>query len=333
MPILWNFIEIAWTVVLPVMLLVGLGFTLQKKLGLDMPTMVRLNFYCVAPGIVFFAVVNSQLSGADVGRVVGFSLVAMCVWAGLTYTVAKLRGVPADQRRAMLMTSIFYNSGNYGLPVQELAFRDHKPFGSADATGLQVFVLITQNVTTFSLGVLLANGRPADGQWRKALLTVLRFPPIYALSAGLLTVAGRHLLGEHAAGTAKVLEPFWDTAVIIKNGFIVVALVTLGAQMAMVERGHGRAHVSTTIALRLIAGPVVGFTLLKLLGWTGPVAQVLLISTAMPTAVNCLLLCMEFDNHPAFVARSVFYSTLLSPITITLTILLAQSGTFGPAGG
>lgn len=332
MHLIADMLHIAWTIVLPVMLLVGLGFTLQKKLGLDMPTMVRLNFYCVAPGIVFFAVVNSQLSGADVGRVVGFTLLAMCIWSGLTYTVAKLRGVPADQRRAMLMTSIFYNSGNYGLPVQELAFRA-TPFGASGATGLQVFVLIVQNVTTFSFGVLLAAGKPADGQWRKTLLQIARFPPIYALTAGLMTIFARHLFGEHAPATARTLRPFWDTVVFAKSGFIVVALVTLGAQLAVVERGDGKGPVALSVLLRLVAGPVVGFTLLKMLGWTGPVAQVLLISTAMPTAVNCLLLCMEFDNHPAFVARSVFYSTLLSPITVTLTILLAHGGSFGSAGG
>ena len=129
-----------------------------------------------------------------------------------------------------------------------------------------------------------------------------------------------------------MIQPVWEAITYAKNGFVVIALVTLGAQLAVVERGEGKGPVTTSVLLRLVAGPVVGFILLKLLGWTGPIAQVLLISTAMPTAVNCMLLCMEFDNHPSYVARSVFYSTLLSPITVTLTILLAQSGTFTSAG-
>jgi len=328
-----DMLRIAWFIVLPVMLLIGLGFLIQKRLGLHMPTMVRLNFYVVVPGIVYFAVVSSELSGGDVGKVVGFTLGMVAVMAGLTYTVARLRGVPPDQTRAMLMTSMFYNSGNFGLPVQELAFRHALPFGSAGATALQVFVLIVQNLVTFSLGVLLATGRPADGQWRRTLLQIMRFPPIYAITAALITIFVRHLLGEYAGDAAEYLHPFWDAAVFAKNGFIVVALVTLGAQLAVVERGDGHGPVKLSVAMRLVAGPVVGFILLRLLGWTGPVAQVLLISTAMPTAVNCMLICMEFDNHPAFVARSVFYSTLLSPITVTLTILLAHGGAFGPAGG
>lgn len=330
--ILADILHIAWFIVLPVMLLVGLGFVVQKKLGLDMPTLVRLNFYVVVPGMVYFAVVNSELTSRDVGKVVGFTLVAMCVWGLLAYTAAKLRGVPLDQRRAMLMTSLFYNSGNYGLPVQELAFRN-TPFGSAGATGLQVFVLIVQNITSFTLGILIVTGKPSSGRWRENLAHIVRFPPIYALTAALVTISIRRLLGESGADVAEKLQPFWDTVGFAKDGFIVVALVTLGAQLAVVERGEGKGPVATSVLLRLVAGPVVGFTLLKLLGWTGPIAQVLLISTAMPTAVNCLLLCMEFDNHPAYVARCVFYSTLLSPITVTLTILLANSGTLDPTGG
>jgi hypothetical protein len=33
---------------------------------------------------------------------------------------------------------------------------------------------------------------------------------------------------------------------------------------------------------------------------------------------------MEFENHPDYAARAVFYSTLLSPVTVTLVIFLAR---------
>jgi len=52
----------------------------------------------------------------------------------------------------------------------------------------------------------------------------------------------------------------------------------------------------------------------------------LLIGTAVPSAVNCALLCVQFDNHPNYAARAVLYSTLLSPLTVTGVILFAQGG-------
>jgi predicted permease len=47
-------------------------------------------------------------------------------------------------------------------------------------------------------------------------------------------------------------------------------------------------------------------------------------TTTAPTAVNCALLCLQFQNHPDFAARAVFYSTLVSPITVTGIIFLVQ---------
>lgn len=320
-----QFGEIAYFIVLPVMLLMGVGFVIQRRLGLDMPTLARLNFYLVVPGMVYFAIVSSTLDAGDVGVAVGFSLLAMTACGLLAWGVAAARGVPMDRRRAMVMSTIFYNSGNYGLPLQELAFR---PLNySAEATAIQVFVMIVQNFTSFTFGVVLAAGQLREGQWKKNLLHVLKFPPIYALAAAVLTILLRNALtADEAGGAAAWLRPFWDVVLYAKGGFIAVALTTLGAQLALVKRGDTSYPVASTVLIRLVGGPVIGLLLIWGLGIEGLIAQVLLISTAMPSSVNCLLLCIEFDNHPDFVARAVFHSTLLSPLTVTLTILLAQSG-------
>lgn len=317
--------EIAYFIVLPILLLMGVGFVIQRALGLDLPTMTRLNFHLVVPAMVYFALASSTLSPWEAFVAVGFSLLAMAVWAAVAYAVAAMRGIPTDQRRAMVMTSIFYNSGNYGLPLQELAFR--RVGLSEPAAAIQVFVILVQNFTSFTLGVLLAAGGVSKGQWKRNLMHIVKFPSVWALLAALVTIAIRETISDSAAGYASVaLQPFWDVVVFAKGGFVAVALVTLGAQLAVVKRGGTYYPVTTSVVLRLLGGPAIGFVLIKLLGLEGLIAQVLLISTAMPTSVNCLLLCIQFENHPDFVARSVFYSTLLSPFTATLTILLAQSG-------
>ncbi|MEX0653392.1 MAG: AEC family transporter [Phycisphaeraceae bacterium] len=317
---------IAYAVVLPLLLMIGIGFAVQRMLGLDMPTLTRLNFYLVVPGMVYFALVASEVSWRDVGVVMGFSLLAMATWAGVTLLVAALRGVPRDQRNAMLMSTIFYNAGNYGLPLQELAFRPAGRAASEQAMSLQVFVMLVQNITGFTLGVLLAAGQFRDGMWKRNLLHIVKFPPIYALAAAMVTIGVRHALGDRAGEVGEALRPFWETVLYVKDGFVVVALATLGAQLATVTRRGVYYPVTTTVLLRLLAAPTIGFALIWLLGIEGFTSQVLLISTATPTSVNCLLLCLQFDNHPDYVARNVFYSTVLSPVTVTLVILLSQSG-------
>ena len=316
--------QIFYHIVLPILLLAAVGYLLQKRLGLDMPTLTRLNFYFVVPGLIYFSLLTSKLKGADIGTVIAFSTAMLAAVAAVSYAAARIRRVPLDQRRAMLMTTMFYNSGNYGLPLQDLAFRS-AGLGNA-AQSLQVFVIIVQNLTGFTLGVLLAAGGRGKEKLKRNLLHIAKFPPIYALAAALVTLQVRSWLGDDARRVGRALGPFWQVVVYVRGGFIAVAVATLGAQLGLLRRSDNRYPVGLSVFLRLLVGPALGLAMIYAFGLRGFLAQVLLIGTATPTAVNCMLLCLEFDNHPDYAARAVFYSTLLSPVTVTLVIFLAQSG-------
>jgi hypothetical protein len=304
-----------------------------------MPTLTRLNFYFVIPAMVYGALVTSPLTGAQIGAVVLFSLLALVLQFVLTVLSAVVFGVPKDLRRALIMTTIFNNSGNYGFPMQDLAFRG--PLSSTGANpasppeavplnlqamSLQVFVVIVQNISGFTLGVVLAAGGREGRHWRSIVREIARFPAIYVLMAALLTIQVRDWLGDDAPRVAEALRPFWIVIEYMRGAFIAVALCTLGAQLAVVRPAHRDYPVRLSVLLRLLAGPAAGLGLIYLLGLHGFLAQVLLLSTATPTAVNCALLCLEFDNHPDYAANAVFFSTLLSPLTVTLVIFLARGG-------
>jgi len=55
-------------------------------------------------------------------------------------------------------------------------------------------------------------------------------------------------------------------------------------------------------------------------GFTGVIAQVLIIGAAAPTAVNSVLLALEFKGDAGYASETVFLTTLLCLITVTLTI-------------
>ena len=324
--------EIFYTIVLPILLLAGVGWVIQRTLGLDMPTMTRLNFYFLMPGMAYFSIVTSPISGDDVLRVALFTVCMIAASGALTLIVALARGVPREHRNTMLMTTMFYNSGNYGLPLQKLAFRDPSDApgtgaGRGDeAFSLQIFVMLTQNIVNFTLGITLAATGRNKVHWKRNLMHILKFPPIYALTAGLLTLWIRSRFADASPSLARALAPFWTAITYLKGAFIAVALGTLGAQLALVRRAVHDFPVKTSVFLKLLIAPCIGVALTFLLGLDGFIAQVLIISTSMPTAVNVMLLCLEFDNNPDYAARAVFYATLLSPVTVTLTVFLTRSG-------
>jgi len=325
--------HIFYVIVLPLLLLVGVGYLLQRALGFDMLTLRRLNFYFVIPGVIYYSLVQSHLRMAEVVVVVAFALSLQLVLGTITWLLAVVRGVPGDQRNAMVMTTIYYNSGNFGLPLQDLAFRAVGE--SIFAMAQQVLVMATQNFTNFTFGIILAAGGRGRQTLRQNFGNMVRLPPVWVLLAAIVTIALRDALaGNEFVSTA--IRPFWQTLLYVKDAFIGVALLTLGAQLAYVRPKPAASSegdpavackypVAWSVALRLLAGPAVAVGLIYAFGLTGLLAQVMLISSASPTAVNCMLLCLEFDNHPDFAARAVLYSTLLAPVTVTLVVFIAQA--------
>ena len=316
---------IFYNVVGPILLLAAIGWVLQRRFGLHMDTLRRLCFHFVIPPMTYYSLLTTPLTLSDAAIIVAFCLASLAALAALTYVVARLRRVPRDVVGVMMMTTFLHNSGNYGLPLQRLAFRDAAR-GEA-AMAYQVVVMVTQSFLTFTVGVLTVSAGRADRHWRQNLMHIAKFPPLYGLAAALATMAVRQWLAPPQLVTAeRAMAPFWDVIVYIKDAFVPIALLTLGAQLGVVGGARRDYPVTASVLLRLLAGPAIGLGVIHLMGLGGFLAQVLLISSSTPTAVNCLLLCLEFDNHPDYAARAVFYSTLLSPITVTLAIFLAQSG-------
>ena len=75
----------------------------------------------------------------------------------------------------------------------------------------------------------------------------------------------------------------------------------------------------------MLGGPLLAFGLVKLFGFTGETARVMVLSASFPTAVNTALVAHEMGADHHFAAATVFWSTVFSMITVTLLIALLRS--------
>lgn len=289
----------------PVLLMVACGYAVEKRFNLDIITLTKLNFYLFVPSLVFVKLSQTPLALGRIKWVALFTLCIVVLLLVLGLLLSRLLGFTRSLSRAFTLSLIFYNSGNFGLPVIDLAF----PAGGA---AIQSVVLATQNILMFSLGLFLAsNGRYPVG---KAFLNILRYPAVYAVSLALAV----HQLGW------SVWSPFSVALDHFSQALVPLALVTLGMQLAKVSFGQRMLPVALSSFCRLALGPVLGFGVIRLMGLSGLTAQVLLVSAAVPTAVNTVLLALEFGNEPEYAASAVFLSTLLSALTVTVVIYLAR---------
>ena len=314
---------IFYRVVLPILLVVATGFFVQRILDLDLKTLTNVHFYCIMPVVVFTSLVGSELRGSDVGIIVAFGVIVIAMMGILTYLAALLIRTPSNQRAVVTLSGMMQNSGNFGMPLQRLAFRDA---GLADpALAIQSFLLISQSIMTFTVGISLASGGHRRLQLREQVVQILRLPPLYALVLGLVILGLRRFAVFSSPALLQSLDPLWQAMQMIRGAFIGLALLTLGAQLSAIrtDRDPQAQRVGVAVAMRLLVTPILSYGLIRLAGFDGFLARVLLIGTSNPTAINTLLLCMWFDNSPGYVARAVLYSTLLAPITVTAVIYLA----------
>jgi predicted permease len=298
----WN---VFTQVLLPIFVMFGAGWILDRRCRLDLGSLVKMNLYLFIPSFIFVQIVGSKLTAALALRVVAFTVAIFAGMFVLSALVGRLMRYPRPQTRSLQLSTMFYNSGNYGVPLMALAF---------PATGpvLQVFIIVATNVSTFSVGLLLASSAHRSG-W-KMMLPMLRQVSLWAVACALL-VRAFHLPVQQWRWLWVPLEYF-------STALIGLALVTLGAQISKTERPTHLSRLGWALGLRLLGGPLLACALVGVFGFTGETAKIMILSSSFPTAVNTALIAHEFDADPHFAASAVFCSTLLSMITVTVLITI-----------
>lgn len=303
-------IHIFADVCLPVFVSVGLGWMLDRRFRLHLESMVKLNIYLMVPAFIFTRVMATELSGQESLRIVVFTCAVIALMFVCSLVAGRVFRFTAGQKQALSLATMFYNSGNFGLPLVTLAF------GHA-AAAVQIYVLATMNVATFTVGLFLAQSHgDAPGKHRRALLSVLRQPTLYAVVAGLLC----HGMGwpvQHVTWIWKPLELLSDCLI----GF---ALVTLGVQMSQTKPAPFRAPLWSAMVIRLALAPVVAALLAKAFGFSPQTSASLILAAGAPTAVNTALLAHEFGGDISFATSAVYYSTLFSLLTTTVVLTVLR---------
>ena len=86
-------------------------------------------------------------------------------------------------------------------------------------------------------------------------------------------------------------------------------------------------HATILGMVRVILGPIIGFALINFLNLTGFMAGVLLIQSAMPSAVLTYLVGSMYSEKRAVdnIASVIVSSTLMSFVTIPVVVYLSLS--------
>lgn len=293
--------QVLLDIVAPIFILIGVGFVLSRAIDLDIKTLTRLSFYVLGPGVIFDIILKTSLSTSELLTYGGVYLLYAVVLGAISFAI--IYGlVRRGNRRIMTLGTVFTNNGNYGIPLMLLVYGE---LGVAVNTAN----LLVGAIVLFTVAVIVLSAQP---NLKETVLSVLKVPIIHAVWVALLFRA----LGWVMPPAVDFMTSSFSVA------FIPIALITLGAQLASVKLNDGFAKPLLVAGLRLLGGPAVMAVLAFLLIPAPSIRPILIVSTAVPTAVNTYILAVEYDADPEFASQLVFVSTVLSAITVPVVVAL-----------
>ena len=300
------FLTILNEVTLPIVAVAALGYVTQHWLQFDVVSFNRLQVYVILPCFLLHHLSSTRIPIAQVETTAWFTVVQFLALIAIGWATGALFDVPRSARPVLALSAAFANSGNFGIPVAELAF-------GKDYILHQAVIVSVHSILITSLGVVLVS--PERAGCISSLKTAFRTPMIPAVVCGILLNVFEIPLPKAVATSINVMG----------SAYTPLALFALGAQLAI---GRKRSIMPKTLtlalALRFMIAPAGTWIVVALLEVPPGLAGMLVVGASAPVGVLLAIICAEYESEAGFASNVVFVSTVLSPIFVTSVIFAVR---------
>ena len=282
-------------VLFPVFFVIGVGYYLGKK-DPNFDTTFITNFAgnIGTPAMIFYTITTT---GITLDIFIEYFIYALIIIGGFSLVGLLFLFILKKDVISELPPLILPNTGNMGVPICLFAYGT-AGLGIASAIASVIILL------HFTLGVLLAKKS-------FSLEILVKNVPIYAIIASVIFLYFR-----------------WDVPGYIENTTFLLTYTTIFLVLMSLGIALSRFEVvswtkaSILGAVRVIMGPIIGFSLIKYLDLDGFAAGVLLIQSAMPSAVLTYLVGSMYSERKVVdsVASVIVTSTVMSLVTVPIVV-------------
>jgi predicted permease len=291
-------------VIVPVVLIAGAGYLFARLVKFDLTPFTRLSFYVLSPALIFQSMLTSSISGMTLAHVALFVFAVHGALLLLGFVGVRWTGWDADTKASALLSFTFSNCGNYGLPVLLFAF------GDAGFT-LGVVYMVVHQVYQILFGVSVASWRKGMSV-RTVVWKVLTVPWLYALA---LALALRALSLELPLAVARPIE-------LVASAAIPIQLLLLGMALAGAKVGSLIRQAAPISIAKLVVPPLLAWGVTAAFGFEGLLRAVLILEASTPTAVNALVLSLQYERRAELAASIILLTTIAGVATTTLLLWL-----------
>ena len=282
-------------IILPVFLIVALGYGYAWRVKPDMTMVNRISMNVLAPALIFSALASKEF---DIGesKLLMAGSVAIVLGSGLlAWPIARL--LQADHR-TFVPPMMFNNCGNMGLPLAVLAY------GAAGFSPMVALFTIS-NLLHFTLGVWIINHHAR-------FIHLLRNPMVIATIAGFAFAVWHPPLPDWLSIAIKM----------VGDALIPMMLLSLGVRLFEVRWDDWRIGVVGGLVC-----PVTGLAVAAVFSWVAGMDRMqqglLLVFGSLPPAVLNFMVAEQFRQEPAKVASIVLIGNVLSIAFVPLGLAVA----------
>lgn len=305
-----NHLLLGMTVVVPVFLLMGLGFFLRYKGYVSAKAFSELNeivFLVLLPSNVFYSI-----SRNEVKDVMNFNLVLfVAVGFILSFLLALFlipKWVKQDEQRGVVIQAVV--RGNFiimGFPILSNLF-------GPDIISLCAVILLASmplyNITSI---MTLEHYKMAGERTGSLLFSVLKNPLIIATLLGILFIF---------IPMPAMIE---KTVKMMADASGTIALIALGGSLSLTGFKGNQRILRLVSCLRLILFPALFIHAAYLLGFSEKEIFVIAMFFASPTAVTTYAITKKIGGDSALSGQIILYATLLSLFSYVFWIAYIKS--------
>ena len=307
--------QVAFNAVMPLLILLGIGWAAVRSGVTDRAFMNRLNtlnFKLFFPFLMFKNVYGAEPENLPSMALIIMGVVSLLAVVALLFILVP-RIVPENPRRGTIIQAIFRsNFIIYGIPLTTFVFGD----GKASVCGIMVMIMVSMfNI----LSVVVLEYYRDGGKVRPGplLLGIVKNPLLQGCVAGLLC----YLLGIKLPVFLK--EPVFALGSMAST----LALVVLGANLQFAELKKNGRTITTVLLVRLLLLPLVMVPLGWLIGLRGVELFLILMIYGTPVATASYPMAQNMGGDGQLAGQLVFVSTVASLGTIFLFIFtMSQLG-------
>ena len=285
-------------VLFPVFFVIGVGYYLGKK-DPKINTKFITDFAgnIGTPAMIFYTITTT---GVTLSVFIEYFVYSIIVIAGFTLIGLFFLFFLKKDLISELPPLILPNTGNMGIPICLFAY-GMEGLGVASAIA-SVIILFH-----FTIGVFLAKKE-------FSFELVFKNVPTYAI---LISILFLYLNLE----VPKFIE---NTTFLLTYATIFLVLMSLGVALTRLKVKSWKDAIILGL-VRVIAGPIIGFTAIVYFNLSGFAAGVLLIQSSMPSAVLTYLVGSMYSSKKVVdtVSSIIVTSTLMSFITIPIIVFIA----------